>query len=74
MKTVKFGNFRNNCNFANSVKSHICRVKNSRLALDLRKRQNDFAEDIFLRNIAFVKCCENAKALLHYCSHICTTE
>ena len=41
-KYCKFGNFRENFIFANSVKRHICDVKNSRLSHDLQisvKRQ-----------------------------------
>ena len=37
----KFGNFRENCIFANSVKTHICDVENSRQWRDLPLSEND---------------------------------
>ena len=37
----KFGNFRENFIFGNSIKRHICDVRNSRLGHDIRISVND---------------------------------
>ena len=60
----KCGNFRENLIFANSVKRHICDVKNSRLCHDLPTWVNDrmilpFREGLFSRNFAYAKFREN---------------
>ena len=48
----KFGNFRDNFIFTNSVKRHICHIKKSRLGPDLPTSVNDrvispFHKDFF---------------------------
>ena len=64
LNTVNFGNFRENFIFTNSVKRHICHVKNSRQGHDLHTTVNDrvilpFCKGTFSRNFAYVKFCEN---------------
>ena len=57
----KFENFSENSIFANSVKRHICHVKNSVLGHDLptsvndRERVRHFARRNFTSNIAKIK-------------------
>ena len=54
----KFGNFRENFIFSNSVKRHICDEKNLRLRHDLPISVNDgsdFARIFFSRNFAYAK-------------------
>ena len=64
MKCCKFGTFRDNFIFANSVKTHICDVENSRQGRDLPLSVNDrvispIREDIFSRNFTQAKFREN---------------
>ena len=58
----KFGNFRENFNFANSLKRHtctcICHVTNSRQMLDLPTPVNDRVFRTFT-SVLFSKFCEN---------------
>ena len=59
-----FGNFRENFIFANSVKSHICDVNNSRLRHDLPISVNyreisPYREDLISRIFAYAKFREN---------------
>ena len=51
----KFGNFRENFIFANSVKRHICDVKNSRLSHDLHISVNDRVISPFREDLIFTK-------------------
>ena len=60
----RFGNFRKNFIFANSIKRHITDFKNSRLRQDLPISINDrvilpFREGLFSRNFAYAKFREN---------------
>ena len=60
MNTVNSIFFRENCIFANSIKSHICHVRNSRLGQELPTSVNDrvispFREGLFSRNFASAK-------------------
>ena len=62
----KFGNFRENFIFANSVERHICDVKNSRLkhALNIHVSVNHrvispFREGLLSRSFAYAKYREN---------------
>ena len=50
-----FGNFRENFIFANSVKRHICDVKNSQLGLDLSSSVNDRVISPFREGFNFTK-------------------
>ena len=56
----KFGNFRENFIFANSVKRHICEIKNSRLGHDLLYQKIDrvispFCEGLICTKLRFAK-------------------
>ena len=53
--SCKFGNFRENFIFANSVKSHICDVKNSRLWHDLPISVKDRMISPFREGYIFTK-------------------
>ena len=60
----RFGNFREDFIFANSIKKHISYVKKSRLRQDLHISINDrvilpFREGLFSRNFANAKFREN---------------
>ena len=60
----KFGNFRENYIFPNSVKRYICDVKNLRLGHELSISLNDrvicdFARILFSRDFAYAKFCKN---------------
>ena len=61
MKYCKSGNFRENFIFANSVKRHICDIKNSQLGYDIPISVKDrvispFCEGfIFSCNLAYAK-------------------
>ena len=59
MKYCKFGNFRENFIFANSVKRHICDVKNSRLRHDIPISVNDRVISPFREDFVFTKLREN---------------
>ena len=50
----KFGNFRENFVFANSIKRHICNVKNSRLGQDLSWSVNDRMISLFREGFIFI--------------------
>ena len=52
-KYCKFGNFRENFIFENSVKRHICDVKNSRLSHDLHISVNDRVISPFREDLIF---------------------
>ena len=61
-KYCKFGHFSENFIFANSVKRHICDIKNSRLRHDLPPSINlndrvisPFHEGLFSQNFAYAK-------------------
>ena len=66
---MKIRNFRENSIFANSIKIHICDVRNSRVGHDLPTSVNDsgfaisrgfiFAKVLFSRNFAYAKFREN---------------
>ena len=51
----KFGNFRENFIFANSVKRHICDVKITRLWHDLPISVNDRMTSLFREDFIFTK-------------------
>ena len=51
----KFGNFRENFIFANSVKRHICGVKNSRLGHELPLLVNGRVSSQFREGVVFNK-------------------
>ena len=51
----KFGNFRENFIFANSIKGHICQVTNSRLWHDLTISVNDNEFSPFRESFIFAK-------------------
>ena len=53
----KFGNFRENFIFANSVKRHICDVKKSQLGHDLPTSVNDRAISLIREGFIFTKLC-----------------
>ena len=55
MQYCKFGNFRENFIFANSVKRHICDAKNSRLGHDLRILVKDRVISAFREDFIFTK-------------------
>ena len=64
MYYCRFGNFRENLIFANSIKRHISDLKNSRLMQGLHISINDrvilpFREVLFSRNFAYAKFREN---------------
>ena len=51
----KSGNFRENFNFANSVKRHICDAKNLRLAHDLHISVKDRVISAYRKDFIFTK-------------------
>ena len=55
----KFGNFRENFIFTNSVKRHIYPVENSRLGHDLPTSANDRLISTFRKDFIFTKLHEN---------------
>ena len=55
MKYCKFGNFRENFIFANSVKRHICDARNSRLRHDIPISVNDRVISPFREDFVFTK-------------------
>ena len=53
--TVNFGNFHENFILANSIKRHICDVKNSQLGHDLPSSVNDRMISLFSQGFIFTK-------------------